>query len=103
MHTARYFSNVFARKGLALTHTTIVQTSLQPLNIPQPKRHLNTFICRVSSIHAQMCGCLSNVINNIVGKPLHMGHQCIPTSGAQSMDNLMEQLSAVLQLKSITD
>ena len=61
-------SNVFTHKGMALTHLPkcplrrdnpwvphlCKQTPL-PLNIAQPKRHLNTFIRRVSSIHAHMC------------------------------------------------
>ena len=81
---AHYISNAFTRKALALTrlpkcplrrdnHSTLVRTSLLPINIAQRKRHLNSLICRVSSIHAHTCGCLSNVINNIGGGLLRMG------------------------------
>ena len=77
--------------------TTLVQTSLVPRSIAQPKRHLNTFICLVSSIHVHMCGCLSNIINNIFGGLLRMGHQFIPTCvSAQTITAIMQLTSIAL-------
>ena len=74
--TARYFSNMFTRKGLALTH------------LPKcPLRRDDPHLCKhptTSSYNKRYAPRLAR-------------------SGAQSMDGLMEQLSAVVQLKSIMD
>ena len=82
--TARYFSNVFNRKGLALTH------------IPKcPLRRDNPW---VPHIGAELRGRdLPRATNNICIAPR------LARSVAQSLDGLMEQRSAVVQLKSITD
>ena len=78
MHTARYFSNTFTRKGLALTHL-----SKCPLRRDNP---------RVPHAGAKLPGRDGICMVSLLAQ-----------SGAQSMDGLMEQLSAVVQIKSITD
>ena len=82
--TARYFSNVFTRKGLAVTH------------LPKcPLRRDNPWVLHAG---ADLRGRdLQRATNNICSTP-HLAR-----SGAQSMDGLMDQLSAIFQLKSITD
>ena len=76
---ARYFSNEFTRKFTPISPieripfgTRLVQTSLLPSKIAQPKQHLNTFICWVSSIHPHVSGRLSNASNNYSCRSIHL-------------------------------
>ena len=61
--------------------TRLVQTSLLPSNIAQPKQHLNKFISWVSSIHPHVRGPLSNTSKNyrcrstLCGPAIHP-HMC---------------------------
>ena len=84
MPRARYFSNVFTRKGLALTHL--------------PKCTLRRDNHWVPHAGAKIRGRdLQRATNDICIAPR------LARSGTQSMDGLMEQLSVEIQLKSITD
>ena len=84
MRSPHNFSDVFTCKGLALTH------------LPKcPLRRDNPWVTHTG---AELRGRdLQGATNNIRIAP-HLAR-----SRAQSMDALMKQLSAILQLKSITD
>ena len=84
MRAAHYFSNVFTRKGLALT--------------PLPKCPLRRDSPWVPHARAELRGQnLQGATNDICIAP-HLAR-----FGAQSMDGLMEQTSVAVQLKSITE
>ena len=80
----RYFSNVFTRKGLALTHLSKCPLRRDNLWVPHAGAELRGRD-------------LQRATNDICVAP-HLAR-----FGTQNMDGLVEQHSAVVQLRSITD